>query len=229
MNEGQLQQVIHSQKPALTFSVYSNYSGHLHEAGNTMPEVGNESVNMGSSTTEELPVKEGMYIQQGQIIFQLFNTDKSWALLNIFPEAQSLVKVGNKVKLIPETDSGKAFEAKIDFIEPFFRNKSKTLTARVYFDNLNLRIPTGSQVKATVFCDVITANWLPERAVISLGMGKVVFLQKAGGFMAHKIQTGLVYKNEVEILDGLNPGDSVATNAQYLADSEGFIKTNQQQ
>ena len=229
MNEGQLQQVIHSQKPALTFSVYSNYSGHLHEAGNTMPEVSNESVNMGSSTTEELPVKEGMYIQQGQIIFQLFNTDKSWALLNIFPEVQSLVKVGNKVKLIPETDSGKAFEAKIDFIEPFFRNKSKTLTARVYFDNMNLRIPTGSQVKATVFCDVITANWLPERAVISLGMGKVVFLQKAGGFMAHKIQTGLVYKNEVEILAGLSPGDSVATNAQYLADSEGFIKTNQQQ
>jgi Cu(I)/Ag(I) efflux system membrane fusion protein len=33
-----------------------------------------------------------------------------------------------------------------------------------------------------------------------------------------------VYKNMVQILSGLNETDSVAANAQYLTDSESFIK-----
>ncbi len=37
---------------------------------------------------EELPIKEGMYVEKGQNIFQLFNTDNIWVLLNIFPESQ---------------------------------------------------------------------------------------------------------------------------------------------
>ncbi len=95
MNEKELQQVIDSKKPALTIPVYSNYSGHLHESGNTMPGEDNVSGKMNSSLTEELPVKEGTYVQKGQVIFQIFNMDRSWVLLNIFPETQRLVKKGN--------------------------------------------------------------------------------------------------------------------------------------
>jgi Cu(I)/Ag(I) efflux system membrane fusion protein len=104
MNEGQLQQIINTGKPSLTIAVYSNYSGHIHEAGNTMPGVNNNEQKMDiSRVTEELPVKEGMYLEKGQVIFQVFNVDKSWALLSIFPEYQSLVKPGDAVRVIPET------------------------------------------------------------------------------------------------------------------------------
>lgn len=227
MSEAQLQQVIQSQKPSYTLAVYSNYSGHIHEAGNIMPGMNSSAEKKDlSATTEELPVKEGMYIQKGQTVFQLFNTDKSWALLDIFPEQQEIIKVGNAVRILPETVPEKNFRARIDFIEPFYRKENKTLAARVYFDNSALQIPIGSQVRATVFGNTITAEWLPKDAVLSLGMDKVVFIRTTGGFQAHKIQTGMFYKNRIQILSGLKKTDSVASNAQFLADSESFIKVN---
>jgi len=59
-------------------------------------------------------------------------------------------------------------------------------------------------------------------------MDKVVFIKTSGGFKVHKVETGLAYKNQIQILSGINETDSVAANAQFLTDSESFIKTNNQ-
>ncbi|HEY8970948.1 MAG TPA: efflux RND transporter periplasmic adaptor subunit [Puia sp.] len=226
MSEGQLQEVIRTGKPSLTVTVYSSYSGHIHEAGNTMPDAGEPLLRTDvSATMGELPVKEGMYVEKGQTVFQLFNTDRSWVLLQLLPE-QAAVKVGDAVHVVPETEPERDFRGKIDFIEPVFRKESKTLTARVYFDNSGLQIPIGSQVTATIFPSPIAGEWLPKEAVLSLGMDKVAFVRAEGGFRAHKIQTGMVYRDRVQVLSGLTATDSVAADAQYLMDSESFIKVN---
>jgi len=39
--------------------------------------------------------------------------------------------------------------------------------------------------------------------------------------------TGISVKDKVQVLSGLSPEDSVAANAQYLMDSESFIKVNE--
>jgi Cu(I)/Ag(I) efflux system membrane fusion protein len=71
-------------------------------------------------------------------------------------------------------------------------------------------------------------NWLPKESVLSLGLNKVVFLKKGNVFEAHPVSTGIVANNLIQITDGLNDKDSVAINAQFLIDSEGFIKVKQQ-
>ena len=225
MSYEQLQAVIKSGKPSFTIAVYSNYRGHIHEAGNS------GSMNTSPTAmkdialiTEELSLKEGMYVQKGQTVFIVYNPDHAWALLNIYGENQAMVKAGNGVRIVPETAPERDFRANIDFIEPFYRKDSKTLTVRVYFNNSELKIPIGSQVKATVFGNSKDAWWLPKESVLSLGMDKVVFQRSGGGFKAHKVNSGIVYKNMIQIMDGLSPTDSVAVNAQYLMDSEGFIK-----
>ena len=224
MSEGQLQEVIRTGRPSLTVAVYSNYSGHIHEAGNTMPDAGEPLLRTDvSATMGELPVKEGMYVEKGQTVFQLFNTDKTWVLLQLLPE-QATVKVGDAVRVVPETAPDRDFRGSIDFIEPVFRKESKTLTARVYFDNSTLQIPIGSQVTATIFPGPVAGDWLPREAVLSLGMDQVVFVRADGGFKTHKIATGMMYRDRVQILSGLTATDSVASNAQYLMDSESFIR-----
>jgi membrane fusion protein, copper/silver efflux system len=225
MSDQQLKQVIQSGKPSFTVAVYSQYSGHIHEAANggkmntapgTMKDI--------SLLTEELSLKEGMYLQKGQSIFTVFNPDRAWVILNIYGENQGLVKTGNTVRVIPETAPDKDFRAAVDFIEPFFRKESKTLTARVYFNNSILKIPIGSQVSATIFGDAKDAWWLPKEAVLSLGLDKIVFEKTGGGFKARKINTGIIHKNHIQVLNGVNETDSVAANSQYLMDSESFIK-----
>lgn len=226
MSREQLQQVIQLKKPSYTLSVYSNFAGHIHEAGDARMNVTAGTMKDIAVLTEELPIKEGMYVQKGQTVFSVFNPAKAWALLNIYAENQELVTVGNAVRIIPETAPEKDFRAVINFIEPFYRADGKTITARVYFDNSQLNIAIGSQVRATVFGNSKEAYWLPKTAVISLGLEKVVFLKADGGFKAHKIETGIIYNHNIQVLQGLGIADSVATNAQYLMDSETFIKTN---
>lgn len=221
----QLQSVIQSGKPSLTIAVYSNYSGHIHESAsggkmNTEPGAMNDI----SLITEELSIKEGMYLQKGQSIFVVYNPDRAWAILNIYGDNQGLIKIGNTVRVLPETAPGKDFSASINFIEPFYRKESKTLSARVYFNNSSLKIPIGSQVRATIFGNAKDAYWLPKDAVVSLGLDKVVFKKINGGFKAHKVNTGIIYKNNIQILNGITEMDSVAINSQYLMDSESFIK-----
>jgi len=225
MSNEQLQQVIQSRKPSLAVSVYSNYNGHIHDAlsmNTVMSTSPGEPV-----TTGDLMLKEGMYVQKGQTLLSVYNPHKLWAVLNIYAENQNLVKVGNPVRIVPETAPDKAFRAKIDFVEPFFKEGSKTLTARVYFENQEMNMPVGSQLKATIFGNKVNADWLPKDAVISLGLDKVVFKQFNGVFKAVKVKTGMTFNNKTQILEGLSQYDAVAANAQFLMDSESFIKVNE--
>lgn len=223
LSNDQLQKVMRSGKAKQVVTVYSNYSGHIHEAMGMQPKEENAIPQM-SETTEELPVKEGMYVEKGQTVFQVNNANRSWALLDLFADQAALIKVGTPVSLTPETSPGKVFEGKINFIEPFFRPDSKTLAARVYFDNTQLQIPVGSQVKAKMQIRSSESNWLPRDAVLSLGLNSVVLLKQMDGFKVHPVQTGTTAEDEIEILSGLSTEDSVAANAQYLMDSESFIK-----
>ena len=143
--------------------------------------------------------------------------------LNVYAKTRAF-KSWQCVRVVPETAPASDFRATIDFIEPFYRKENKTLTARVYFNNRTLKIPIGSQVRATIFGNTKDAYWLPKEAVVSLGVDEVVFQKSGGGFKAHKIKAGMTHKNHIQVLSGLNETDSVAANAQYLMDSESFIK-----
>ena len=64
-SQQQLQQVIQSGKPTLAVAVYSNYSGHIHEAGSpgdmSRSQAGEDkTMNSTTQTTLELNLKEGM-------------------------------------------------------------------------------------------------------------------------------------------------------------------------
>ena len=231
MGSEQLQKIVQSGKPSYTVSVFSNYDGHIHDALNSSMNISQPGSSFMSSgrplVTRELMLKEGMYVQKGQTVLTVMNPHKLWAILNIYGADQSLIKIGNPVKIVPESDTMENFTGKIDFIEPFFREGTKTLSARVYFETRSMNMPVGSQVKATISGNALKANWLPKDAVVSLGMNRIVFKNYGGVFKAHKVETGLAYRDKVQILNGLSADDLVAANAQFLMDSESFIKVNE--
>jgi len=85
MDAQQLQQVIQSGKPLYKVTVYTHYTGHIHEAGNMTGSSGSVAPPMDvSKQMGELPIKEGMYVQKGQTVFQLYNTNQSWIILNLY-------------------------------------------------------------------------------------------------------------------------------------------------
>lgn len=64
------------------------------------------------------------------------------------------------------------------------------------------------------------------QSIVSLGLGKVVFVKVSGEFMSQIVQTGFTSNGKTQIFKGLSVKDSVAQNGQFLMDSESFIKVN---
>ena len=226
MSAGQVATVVRTGTAIYSVPVFSNYSGFVTDINTTSNGASADNIQPAPTANQELAIKEGMYVQNGQAVFTVYNQSKAWILLDIYPEQQTLVQVGNPVRIVPEAAPTENFRATVDYIEPVFRTGKKTVAARVYFNNTTRRLPIGSRVTANIFAKPKAAWWLPKEAILSLGREKVVFKKEATGFRAIKITTGIEVNRQVQILTGLQQKDSVAVNAQYLVDNEAFIKAN---
>lgn len=222
-------------------SVYSKWDGHIHEMinnpalsdnnGMTAMEGGestnpnNQNTNLSNNLlqTNELSVKEGMYVSRGQTIFNIVNPHNVIAILQIRAKDISKLKINQLVEIVIG-ESKVVMNEKINFIEPFIKPNSKTLMARVTINNNAYKYKIGTLVKATLKGENTEGLFVPVKAVIDLGKEKIVWLKKDGQFIATKIETGLETNNWIEIYDGITKNDEIAIDAHYLNDSESFIK-----
>ena len=90
-----------------------------------------------------------------------------------------------------------------------------------------MHLTVGSQVRGLIFANSTTGNWLPKEAVTSLGIDRIVFLKDADGFKPKKVIICATTPKSIQIVSGLSETDSVAIQAQFLMDSESFIKAKE--
>jgi Cu(I)/Ag(I) efflux system membrane fusion protein len=178
-----------------------------------------------SSNTETLDIKQGNYITKGEVVFKLANTDKVWGIFNVLQGYNSLIKINQSIDISSELDEKNNIYAKINFIETQLNSTDKTNRIRVYLNNSTLKLPIGTRLQGIVQLNSTKGLWLQKQTLVSLGNKKVVFQKLDNGFKATAIQTGLEMNDFVQIIGGISVGDTIAKNAQYLIDSESFIKT----
>lgn len=210
--------------PAIT--IYSPYSGHLHDFS-SMDRV--TSMGMGNSNygAPGFLIKEGMYVEKGQVVFNIYGTGKVWVKVSVYPDGQNFIKVGQKIKL--QIDGIKnMITAHVNFIEPSYTENQKAVYVRVYLDNPNGNIKIGAIVRATLSGEKRKGYYLPSTAVLNLGLNNIVFVKQGKLLRAIPINTGLRINGWQEIVSGVGRADSVAENAQLLMDSESFVKITKQ-
>jgi hypothetical protein len=236
--EDQIKKLEKSKEVLNTFSIYSPYDGYLilnseaPEAPLNTSSVSGSSEGMGMNavskqatgsnpiSTESNILREGNYVSNGQTLFRVVNANLIWIEFNIAAEESSSLKQGEAIELLINE---KTSEARIDFIEPFSAQTQDFIQIRSYYKGDDLLI--GQLVKGTVQSKTNETLWLPKTAVMDLGINQVVFVKERGQFKAKQVETGSRADDFIEITKGLTSGDEVASNAQYLVDSEGFIKT----
>jgi Cu(I)/Ag(I) efflux system membrane fusion protein len=228
MTNSQIEQLTSSGEAILTTSVFSPVSGYLVEE-NTMikPEqnaMGKSGTTQSDFNTQELKTKEGQYLNKGQAVFKIIDNKKVWALIKLLGNQISNINGGDKVKITLEGVAN-AIIGKIDFIQPTFEGSENYLTAHVHLDNMNAELKIGDLVKAEISEGSKKSLWINKEAVIDLGNDKIILLKVSDNvFQVKKIHTGITMENLIEVIDGISKDDIVAKNAQFLIDSESFIK-----
>jgi Cu(I)/Ag(I) efflux system membrane fusion protein len=224
MTPNQINGLATSKKVNPQISIYSPASGII-DGTETMTNFATPAMQSPNNSTEVLNVKEGSYIKKGEVIFKLVNTDKVWSVFNVIQGYNSLIKIHQSIQITTEMDKEEIIDAQINFIETQLNPADKTNSIRVYLNNNNLKLPIGLRLQGIVKTKSVSGIWLPQKALVSLGNKKVVFLKKENGFKAFAIKTGIEIDGFIQILDGISVNDTIAENAQYLIDSESFIKT----
>jgi Cu(I)/Ag(I) efflux system membrane fusion protein len=250
LTDAQINQTITTRKPTYSVAIYSPYSGYVVEQpaqpggtlppppaggmssggadpmGGTAPSLGSEPAATPLLAEAGLTLTEGAYITAGQTLFRVVNTKQVWGVFEPRPDELAALQVGQAIRVLPENNPARARTARIDLIEPYFREGTRTGAVRVHLSNADERLRSGALLTGTVSGLAAGGLWLPRAAVVDLGGDRqVAFVRRDGAFQAVPVQTGRRSAEQVQILQGLTPQDAVATNAQFLVDSEGFVRT----
>jgi membrane fusion protein, copper/silver efflux system len=233
MSESQINQIKESDHVHATTTVYSSYSGFVVEtkdqsepftsgSQDPMNSPGMKSNSMPESS-KELSLREGSYVDKGQKIFRIANTDVVWGILEIYSGQLSQVKLNQMVHIMPE-GSDEMIMGRINFIDASYKEGSGTVRLRVYLDNRNQSLKTGNLLSAEIEAGNKQGLMIPQSTLYDLGRDKIVFVKHNEAFETRKVIIGYSGEHEAEILSGLTEGEEIAENAQYMIDSESFIK-----
>lgn len=175
-----------------------------------------------SGVVLSLNVGEGMFIKPDMTTMVIADLSSIWVLADVFEDQASWVKPGQEVTLnmtyLPDfTRSGV-----VDYIYPTVDAKTRTLTARLKFDNpdgslkpnmfANVQIHTDSAPDTLVVpAEALIRTGASERVVVALGDGR---------FTSADVRVGLENDGYVEIREGLSLSDQVVVSGQFLIDSE---------
>ena len=243
-SEKQVDEVIARKEAVYTFSIFSAYDGYVISENQPAPAISTASTStassmgggmgetgMGSTPKTVAPsspqfnaelIREGSYVTTGQALFKVVNTSALRVELNIAISKAGSVKLGDEILLA--VGNGKIEEARVDFVQPSFSDGEEFVKVRVYVRNTEgLRI--GQLVSATLKFQTSETLWLPKEAILDMGMEKIAFVKDRGVFKPKKIITGIRTNDLIEVKQGLASSDEVAVNAQYMVDSESFIKS----
>lgn len=175
-----------------------------------------------NGVVENLNVREGFYVKPGATLMSIGDLSQVWLEAEVFERQATKVHQGSPVTMTMDYLPGQAFEGEVDYVYPVLAKQTRTIKVRVRLDN-----PDG-QFKPNMFAQVVIyANdneerlIIPKEALIRTGsQSRVVLALGEGHFKSIEVGVGRFDSDFVEILSGLNEGDTVVTSAQFLLDSE---------
>ena len=168
---------------------------------------------------------EGARIAAGEPMFEIADLDRVWVFADVYESELAFARLGAPATITLSYLPGRTFNGKVTFVTPTVDPMTRTAKVRIEVDNRD------HALKPDMFADVVieeptrSVTVVPDSAVISTGTRSVLFVVKDGGtFEPREVQTGTKSDRYIEIRSGVEAGEKVATQANFLIDSESRLK-----
>lgn len=179
-----------------------------------------------NGTVEESNVRPGSTVSPGSPMpaFRVINFKKMKVIADLAESFASKIKTGNDV-IVNFPDINKEVETKLSFAAKYIDPSNRSFNVEVALDNSDpaYRANMVAILKINDF-SAKDANVVPVNAVQNSDKGQYVFVAEQRGkkLIAVKkfIKTGLTYKGDIHVLEGLSTGDRIVTTG-YQEIEEG--------
>src|SRR5262249_20629452 len=165
---------------------------------------------------------DGQAFKAGDVLFRLADHSSVWVLADVAEGDVGAVRPGQAVTMRATAHPGRLFKGKVAVVYPHLMKETRTARVRIEMPNPDLvllpdmygevEIATGSEQSI----DVVPAN-----AIIDSGNRQGVIVDLGDGrFEARDVRRGRGGSGYVKVLDGVQEGNSVVVDGNFLIDAE---------
>lgn len=174
----------------------------------------------------ELNMREGGYITPDTRLYSLADLSRAWVIMEVYASQIAFVKPGNPVTLRAAYMPGREWRGRVDYLYPTLNPQSRTVQARLVFNNPGNVLRPGMYVNANIQSSPkppVLA--VPREALLRTGTQDVVIVALGEGrFKPMRVRTGVENNEFTEILAGLEAGQQVVLSGQFMLDAEASFK-----
>ena len=177
-------------------------------------------------------VNVGDYLKDGADIVNLEDIDAIYVDFRLPERYQSKVRRGQTAMLDIDALPGQRYSAQIQAIDPLIDANGRSVGVRGCIDNRALTLRPGMFARVNaVFGVRDNASVIPEEAVVPQGARQFVIRLLDGPDSQTRttrrveVKVGLRSQGEVEIMQGLSPGDMVVRTGQQRIQKDGTVVT----
>lgn len=170
-------------------------------------------------------VVAGSAFMAGQRLLRIADVSRVWVQAQVYDYELPLIETGMKARVTLPELQGREFEGAVDYLYPFMEGDTRTARLRVVLDNRDGFLRPDMYVQVQLKANLGKRLVVPESAVLFSGQSRVVFLDLGDGRLApRKIKTGQRSRQWIEVLEGLEEGDTVVTSGNFLIAAESKLK-----
>ncbi len=169
----------------------------------------------------EKMVVEGMRVTPGMALYSLADLSRVWVEADVYEFEAPLVEEGQEARLTLAALPGRVFRGRVTYIYPTVEARTRTLKARLEFDNPGLALKPDMYADVEIEAPTAEVLAIPQEAVLDSGRRKVVFVEEEEGrFVPREVTVGTRGSGYYTVLGGLEEGEVVVSSPNFLIDSE---------
>jgi len=174
----------------------------------------------------EKNVVEGASVDAGMRLFRIAALDRVWVDTDVYEADLAHVRVGQRARVTLDYLPGRVYDAKVSYVYPYLETGARTGRVRIELANKDLELRPGMYASVEITSDAGSRVQVPGSAIVYTGPRRLVFLDLGQGrFKPQEVRVGTQAEGMYEVLDGLQPGDVVATSGVFLIAAEARIST----
>ncbi|HET9582379.1 MAG TPA: efflux RND transporter periplasmic adaptor subunit [Gemmatimonadota bacterium] len=172
----------------------------------------------------EKNVFEGGRIAPGMNLYRIADLSTVWVEGEVFERDLSMVREGQPARVSVQTYPGETFTGTVTYVYPTVTLEARTGRVRVELANLQGKLKPGMYARVALEVPSELRLVLPREAVHATGERAWVFVRGPDEMLvAREVETGLVTGREIEVLSGLEAGETVVASANFLIDAESSM------
>jgi cobalt-zinc-cadmium efflux system membrane fusion protein len=155
-------------------------------------------------------------------LYTICDLSTVWIEASAYTENIASIQTGQEALVQAKAYPGKNFSGAVTWIAPSMDEATRTLKIRIDVENPNLILKEGMFVDVDLEIGMKQdALVIPQSAVTSDNAAAFVFIEaEEGTYEKRTIKLGASAEGQLEVLEGLRPGERVVTKGVFSLDSE---------